>query len=124
MKILQVTKYSVRVAIKSRQMQKTMQEEKPGKQIPSSAYAVALSVYKVLCNNDTIFILWQCFNRFSKYWTFKDVEIYSTEKESRSAIRKLVSIKVLKVEKIGKINHYTLDHDRLELINGSAARLL
>ncbi len=101
-----------------------MQEEKPGKQIPSSAYSVALGVYAVLCDFEVVYILRQCVKDLKTQWQLKDLLIYSTERRARAAIRELVSIQLLRVEKIGKINYYTLDHDRLELINGSAARLL
>lgn len=106
-------------------MEKMKPEEKQEKlSLPSSAYSVALGVYAVLCDIESIFILRQCINDLPKQWTLKQLLIYSTERRSRAAVRELTGVKLLRIEKIGKLNYYTLNHDRLELINGSAARLL
>lgn len=102
-----------------------MQEENSGRfVVPSSAYSVALGVYASLCDFEVVYVLRQCLGDLAKQWSLKDLVIYSSERRTRAAVRELVSIRLLRAEKIGKINYYTLDHDRLELINGSAARLL
>lgn len=95
--------------------------------LPSSAWSKALEVYKVVCNFECIMILTYCLRVLPTQWTFADLQTCSgsvEEQTLRKHLRLLVNVKLIHMEKIGKINHYTLNHDRLELINGSAARLL